>query len=766
MAHESTFRVRADSEDYRILTCCHDTGPFLAHVADGNWIKSTPIEPHLPVGHNAYAVRNRLNSPDRIRYPLKRVDFNPRKGRNPQNRGASRFVQISWDEALDLVAGEIERVKETYGASAVLHSPISHQWIGSLHNCRAWSNRFFSLLGDCSRVTGNTSYTGWRPGGQVIWGYGAVSTNNAADILHNTKLIIHWASDVAAKRYRGYRQNYWLQRFKQAGIKQVIIDPYFNDTAALYGSEWIPIRPETDEALMSAIAYIWIGENLIKRDFLMSHAIGFEEFRDYVLGKPDGVPKTPHWAAAICGVPERKIEELAREWAANPTYVLCDYGGANRRHAAAEWSRMIVTLQALLGNIGRPGRGLGPLKFNTQGQGQRGIPDLLPTPRPEPSQTIRHAQFSEAILNPPIAWTTIDSSGCIVEKRYPSEGNSRIKLVAFMSGSGWFLNQIPGTSNHVQAMQSPEIEFAYCHAAWWHAAPKFSDVILPIRHIGERDDIVNWENYTVYSHAVLEPEGEPWNDLDILAGLAERLGFGSDFTMGKSSDDWLRGIHSNLELPLSYEAFREKGYLRYPLPDEPPQVGKTFADFYSDPEANRLATPSGKIEIRSSRVAQFFGDDHEQAPTVPKFIPSSESEDRHDSLYPLTLTSPHAKMGRHSQWRNLSWHRDEHQVSLNGRSVLMISRADAAARNIQTGEAVRIFNDRGAIICTALVTERLMPGVVRVNEGGWYTPLTPGEAGSLDIGGNPNVLISSRQPEPLSDGMIATTRVEVTNEED
>jgi molybdopterin guanine dinucleotide-containing S/N-oxide reductase-like protein len=557
-----------------------------------------------------------------------------------------------------------------------------------------------------------------------------------------------------------------LERFKKAGIKQVVIDPYFNDTAALYGNEWIPIRPETDEALMSAIAHVWIEENCINREFLASHSVGFEEFRDYVLGKPDGVPKTPRWAAGICGASEPKIRELAREWASRPTYILCDYGGANRRHAAAEWSRMIVTLQALLGNIGQPGRGLGPLKFSTQGQGQKGIPDLFPPESSTPSQTIRHAQFPDAILNPPISWTTIDSSGCIAEKRYPLEGKSRIRLVAFMSGSGWFLNQIPGTPSHVRAMQSPEIEFAYCHAAWWHAAPKFSDVILPIRHIGERDDIVNWENYTVYSHAVVEPEGEPWNDLDILSKLAERLGFGSDFTMGKGTDDWLRQIHSNLELPLSYEAFKEKGYHRFPVPDEPPQVGATFADFNGDPEANRLATPSGKIEIRSSRMADFFGKQHEQAPVVPKYIPSPESEGRHVSKYPLILTSPHSKMGRHSQWRNLSWHRDEHQVSRDGRSVLMISGADAAARDIQTGQAVRICNDRGAIICTARVTERLMPGVVRVDEGGWYTPCTPGEADSIDIGGNPNVLISRRQPEPLSDGMIATTRVEVTREED
>ncbi len=758
-----SLKLRADEQraGHKILTCCHDTGPFLAHVVDGRWVKSTPIEPNLPVGHNAYAVRNRVNAPDRIHHPLKRVDFDPQGERNAQNRGRSRFARISWDEALDLVAGELDRVKRRYGASAILQSPIGHQWIGSLHNGRDWSDRFFAMLGGCSRMTGNTSHTGWRPGGLVIWGYGAVATNNAADILQNSKLIIHWASDVATKRYGGYRQNYWLQRFKRAGIRQVVIDPYFNDTAALYGDEWIPIRPETDEALMSAVAHIWISENRVNRSFISGNTVGFEAFRDYVLGVADNTPKTPRWAAPICGVSEQKITDLAREWASQPTYILCDYGGANRRHAAAEWSRMIVTMQALLGNIGRPGRGLGSLKFNTQGEGQRGIANLLPPLSGPAGQIIRHGHFSEAIMNPPVTWTTVDASGQVVEKRYPMDGCSKIKMIALMSGSGWFLNQIPGTPDHVQGMQSPEIEFSYCHAAWWHAAPKFSDVILPIRHVGERDDIVNWENFTVYSHTLVEPEGEPRNDLEILTGLAKRLGFGGDFTMGKSSEQWLRQIHEKLELPLSFEELKSKGYYKHPLPDEAPLIGKTFVNFYKDPAANKLNTPSGKIEIRSRRVVEFFGENHPQAPAVPKFIPSPEREAGKSSRYPLMLTSPHAKMGRHSQWRNLSWHRDEYQMSLNGRSLLMIGTADAAARNIHTGQLVRVFNSRGAIECSAFVTERLMPGVVRVHEGGWYTPRTPGDGRSVDIGGNPNVLISPRQPEPLCDGMIGTARVEV-----
>lgn len=748
----------------KVLTCCHDTGPFFAHIVNGVWIKSTPIKSNLPVGHNAYAVRNRVYSPDRIRHPMKRVDFNVDGERNPQNRGKSRFERVSWEEALDIVAGELSRMKETHGPSAILYSRVSHQWQGTLHRNTDWAERFFPLLGGCSKLVGGTSYTGWLPGGSMVWGFGIIPTNNAADILQNTKLIIHWSSDVAVKSYRGYRQNYWLRKFKEAGIKQIVIDPYFNDTAAVYGDVWIPILPETDEALQAAIAYVWITENLHDEKFIAAYMVGFEQFRDYILGVSDGVSKTPEWASHICSVDVDKIRELAYEWASKPTYIICDWGGAaNRRYGAAQWSRMIVTMQALLGNIGRPGRGLGLFSYNTRGKGQKLISAIFPHLKNPYSQYIRHAQFPEAISNPPITWTMTETPlGEIKGMKYPEEGCSKIKLIAFMSGTGWFLNQIPGTKDHIRALQSSEIEFIYCQAAWWNTAPKFADVVLPVRHIGERDDIVRWENYTVYSHAVVEPPGEPKNDTDIFIELARRLGFEKKLTMGKSPEQWLREIYAKLEIPLSFEEFKEKGFYEFPIPEDVPRVLKAFKDFYEDPEKNKLKTPSGKIEIYSKRVADFFGETHPTATTIPTYIPSPErSGTSLAEKYPLFLTSVHPKLGRHSQWQNLSWHKDEYQMSINGYSVMRINPKDAEPRDFNTGDIVRIYNDRGSILCAAYVTERIMPGVIRVVEGAWYTPLNPGDPGSLDVGGNPNTLISNRQPDPLCDGMINGARVEV-----
>jgi len=213
---------------------------------------------------------------------------------------------------------------------------------------------------------------------------------------------------------------------------------------------------------------------------------------------------------------------------------------------------------------------------------------------------------------------------------------------------------------------------------------------------------------------------------------------------------------------MSFEEFKEKGYYEHPIPEDVPEVMKAFEEYYKDPEKNRLNTPSGKIEIYSKKVADFFGEDHPTATAVPKYVPSPEGpETPLAERYPLFLTSPHPKLGRHSQWHNLSWHRDEYQVSIEGHNIMRINLADAKRRDIETGDVVRIYNDRGSILCAAYSTERIMPGVIRVPEGGWYTPLRPGDPGSLDVGGNPNILISNRQPDPLCDGMINGARVDV-----
>ncbi len=409
-----------------------DGGPFYAHVVNGQWIKSSPLVPNLPVAANAYYGRNRNYSVDRIRYPMIRVDFNPSGARNQQNRGISGFVRITWDEALTIVANELTRVKNTYGVGAVLATPTDHQWTGTLHNASGapvlnyppsysgsgWGSRFWSLFGGCSIMYGGSSNPGNQAAGPLAIGVTATtSTNSIADILANSKMLIHWGVDTAARSYAGYRQLLYLKQFQQAGIKQVVIDPFYNDTAALFGAQWIPIVPNTDEALLAAIAYVWFTNSLISDSFASAHVYGYTQFKNYVLGVTDGIAKTPAWASAITQVPTATITQLAQNWASMRTYVMHGSanagelgGGINRRTNGIQALRMMIGMCAISGNIGVPGGGEGGWNYTTTGSGQKSFTGVTAM-TVNAVNFIPHIQLGEAILSPPLNFGSIGTDG-------------------------------------------------------------------------------------------------------------------------------------------------------------------------------------------------------------------------------------------------------------------------------------------------------------------------------------------------------------------
>ena len=764
-----------------VIPYCDASGPYNAHLVNGVWTRSTPLKPNLPLGMAAFLLRNKLYSPSRVTYPMQRVDFDPAGNRNPQNRGKSGYVRISWDQALSTITNELQRVKNTYGNSAILTVPASNPWHGALHVSMGlwgppwtmlnagWAGQFFSLLGGATTIEGDTSLGGWTTAGPLTYGYQWTwDTNNIDDVLQNSKLVIHWSTDkVRCGGSTGFGtesagMSLWLRRLKNAGIKQIIIDPYFNDTAAVYGDQWIPIIPETDEALMAAVAYTWITQNLVNSSYINTYTVGFQQFSDYITGNSDGVPKTSQWAAGICGIDADTITTLALEWASMPTYVVTFWGGANRRNNATNWVRMIVTLQALLGYIGVPGTGFGNLFATDSGVGQ--IPvgwsgnNYTGVNNPV-AQTIRGEQIPDAILNGETSWVSVMSDGTIQQRSYPLPGNSQVHLIGWTSGTGRFLNQLPGTPGYVSAVQSPNIEFTFALVPFYEPSAIYSDVILPVKLVGERDDIFSWENYVVYSNALVQPTGEPMNDMDIFIALANQLGIG-DMSKGMTADQWLQSIFTGLDVPMSYDQFKQEGYYEYPPAELNPQVLEPFSSFYSDPVKNKLPTPSGKIEIYSQRISNFF-ENNPQAPPFPQYIPSPEGLLTPGMKYPLLITTPHPKLSTLSQHRSASWTMDEYQDHISGYNVMRINPVDAQARGLQTGDIVKIYNDRGTILCSTYITSRIRPSVIWVQNSTNFTYASSGDPTSVDVAGNPNTLLPTRQPDPLNSGQLNCALVEV-----
>jgi biotin/methionine sulfoxide reductase len=292
---------------------------------------------------------------------------------------------------------------------------------------------------------------------------------------------------------------------------------------------------------------------------------------------------------------------------------------------------------------------------------------------------------------------------------------------------------------------------------FWNALAKHADIVLPVTTSFERNDLACTprDDHLIAMHRLVTPVGEARDDYAIFAGIAERLGVGEAFTEGRSEEDWLRWLYNvtrqraaaqDIDMP-EFTDFWAEGVFRLP-PQLEPQV--LMADFRADPAGAALRTPSGKIEIFSETIASFGYDD---CPGHPAWLEPAEWLGAPLSKrYPLHLVSNQPAAKLHSQF-DLGPHCEEARVG--GREVLRLHPADAGPRGIATGDLVRVFNDRGACLAAALVTEDVMPGVVVLPTGAWYDPLEPGVPGTLELHGNPNVLTLDKGSSRLAQAPVA-----------
>ena len=329
-------------------------GPIFVYVKDGKIIRITPIDfddndapswtikargktftppRKTTLAAHGMCQKSMVYSKERILYPMKRVDFDPNGERNIQNRGKSEFVRISWDEALDIVSGEIKRCKSVGPGAICVANGSHHQW-GNLGHYLSAFNRFWNLIGVTKLVHNPDSWEGWFWGAMHHWGNSmrlgaAESYGTVEDCLKEAEMIVFWSSDPdATYGFEGTQRRAWA---KELGIKMVHIDPYMNHTAAHLGGKWISPKPGTDAALAQALCHVWITEDLYDKEFVEKRTTGFDEWKAYVLGETDGTPKTPEWQEGETGVPARDVRALAREWGRKKTYLGAGGWGSRRR---------------------------------------------------------------------------------------------------------------------------------------------------------------------------------------------------------------------------------------------------------------------------------------------------------------------------------------------------------------------------------------------------------------------------------------------------
>ncbi len=775
--------------------------------------KKTTLSPY------SFAAKSLVYSPLRILHPLKRVDFDPYGERNCSKRGISGYERISWDEALDMVASEIKRAKREYGAGAIGTSTGSHHTWGNIGYYLSAHRRFFQSIGATFVVQNPDSWEGWYWGAMHHWGnsmrmgtgepYGTVE-----DALKECELMVFWSSDPEATpgSYAGFESTVRRQWLKELGVKMVHIDPYYNHTAAFLGGKWLAPRPDYGNAMALAIAFVWITEDLYDKEYVAERTVGFGKWRDYILGKEDGIPKTPEWQEKETNVPARDVRALAREWGSKKTYLAAggsgnNLGGACRCATGIEWARSLVCLMAMQG-IGKPGINMGNMVTGTPvdhhfffpGYAEGGISgDLegtalavnmyqrmpqLPTINTV-MQRIPRQRLPEAILEGhcegyPTNPKTIE--GQFFKFSYPAPGNAKIRMYYKYGGS--FIGTMGESNRFVKSYRTDKLQFVVNQAIWMEGETKFADIVLPACTNFERWDIgeaCSAGGYVQHSfnkmnsrvihiqHKCIEPLGESKSDYQIFLELSKRLGLGAYYSEGMTEFDWCKRLFDATDLPkvTSWEKFLKKGYYVVPPPKEEMRTPCAFRWFaegrakdvpeaaplpsdYTEEFRVGLQTQSGKIEFESSSLKRFDLNDP-QRPAISKYIPSWEGHHATKlyEKYPLQLISPHPRFSFHTQADGKDGFMNDvkdHRVLIDGYYywIVRINTRDAQERGIEMHDLVKIFNDRGAVVCAAQVTERVPSGTVHSYEGSAiYDPLgEPGE--SVDRGGCINNLTSSR----------------------
>ncbi|MHC1760116.1 MAG: molybdopterin-dependent oxidoreductase [Negativicutes bacterium] len=699
------------------------------------------------------AQRQQVLGADRLKYPMRRKNWAPGGGKK-ELRGKDEWVRISWDEALTIVAGEIKRIKEKYGNSAIF-IPTG-----------AELPRVLSLYGGYTVRWGQVSWGAWPDVYPYVTGVKSQGDTAGNDRfrLRKSKLIILWGANPALSS-RG-NPAYNLLQAKQAGAKFIAIDPIYTESARLFADQWIPCRPATDTTLILGMIYHLITNNLHDQAFLDKYCVGFDaahmppdadpkdNFRDYVLGTYDSTPKTPEWASRICGVDPAAIRELAVEYARSKPAAIITGGAPARINNGEHLPHALLTLGFVTGNYGIPGSGVSPNMHNRSTYagptmvrpGPAGIPGI-----PNP--------LSKTRLNNGEMWDAV-----VTGKYTAGEGQKKdINIQMICHGFGSALNQRSGLTRGIEAHR--KVEFVVSQNYVLNTDCKYSDVVLPVTTQWEVDGglLTGNSEILIYHQKVVDPLYEAKTDIWIATEIGRRLGLdpakiaplplkqsvfnqiagatvikpdGKGYeklvtiTAADIAEQGVKGTPQAGRIP--YKEFREKGIYQVPRSAGDKLEFTSFSDYLDDPEKNKLNTVSGKFQIYSrelSRHIQSFGWTP-KAP-IPKYEPSREGyEDGIKDGYPFQLITVHHARRSHSTFDNVPWLREAYPQDF------WLSSADAAKLGIKTGDIVKIMGRGGAAIRPAYVTEKIMPGVVALGQGAW---VEFDEAG-IDKAGSVNVL--------------------------
>ena len=744
-----------------ILTAAH-WGPMLVETDGENVLSSRGALPTQHPNSLQTVVRDQVHSKTRVRWPMVRKGFLASPDKPQGIRGQDEFVRVSWDDALALIHTQHKRIRDSYGPSSIFAGSYGWRSNGVLHKASTLLQRYMSLAGGYTGHLGDYS-TG---AAQAIMPY-VVGGNEVYQqqtswplVLEHTDVVVLWSANplntlkiawnASDEQGIGY-----FDALRKSGKRIICIDPMRSETLDFFGdsAEWIAPHMGTDVAMMLGIAHTLVENGWHDVEFLTRCTTGFDKFADYLMGKTDGVAKTAEWAAEICGVSAQKLRELAALFHKNTTMLMSGWG-MQRQQFGEQKHWMLVTLAAMLGQIGTPGGGFGlsyhfanggnptrkaAVLASLQGSVQGGVDavDKIPV-----------ARIVEALENPGGFY---QHNG--LDRHFPD-----IKFVWWAGGSNFTQHQ--DTNRLIRAWQKPEL--VVISECFWTASAKHADIVLPATTSFERNDLTMTGDYSnqhmVPMKRVVAPRDEARDDFDVFAELSERWEAGgrARFTEGKTDLEWLetfyqiagqRGAAQGVTLPPFTEFWEANQIVEMPESEQNAKFVR-FADFRRDPENHPLKTESGKIVIYSERIASFG---YADCPPHPTWL---EPDEWHGNARPdqLQVLSAHPAHRLHSQ---LNYTSLREQYAVAGREPITLNTLDAQARGIADGDVVRVWNARGQVLAGAVVSDGIKPGVICIHQGAW--PDLELAEGGICKNGAVNVLTKDLPSSKLGNGCAGNT---------
>ncbi len=796
--HKIDAELGADNGGKWVTASCNNNcgGMCLnkAYVIDGVVVRTKTDD----VGEDSEGTRQLRSCPrgrskrqdtfgaDRLKYPMKRKNWEPLTGGKKELRGKDEWVRISWDEAFEIVASELKNAIDKYGNRSILMTGLTN----SSQFARVINSAGGAVASSATRSYGTAYFNATTMG---LFNVGLGEENDRMD-FPNAETIVLYGGNPAWASPGSY--TYQFNEAKKGGTKFVFVGPEYNDTAAWFDAKWIRVRPGTDTAFLMAVAYemFKLDEanpgSIIDWDFIYKYTVGIdgtsvapdakvdENFKDYLYGAYDGEPKTAEWASSICGTPVEDIRWYAQLMGKDNIVTILRSFAPLRANDSDNFLALYTGVGFMGGHAGKPGHATGTAYHNCIGScadpifkpGGAGLESI----KAPVDDVINGFEVWDAVLNGKYNFT-----GEIRKNKLSAQDIRDIDIHVICHVNVAAVLTELNTNAAIKAHR--KVDFVFCTARNFTSQAEYSDVVLPVATEwevagtvkgGSLPSLVNREAIVVAAQ-VCEPLFESRSEQQIMEGIADKMGIGAKtifpidekqqfFNKIKGTtmktakgefenlvsitkadiEEWgVQGEEQDGIMPLP--ELIEKGLVRVERKAGDVYTYYGYQDYLADPVKNPRDTPSGKIEIYCQKKADAlnaagYTKDYTWKPYPTYKAPVNGYEATFSDFkngvkgeYPYQIYNPHYLRRSHTQFDNHPWLRQAFT------QPFFISAQDAAEKGVKDGDVVRVWNEGGQIIRQVSISERLMPGVVALPWGAW---VAIDEATGIDKAGSANIL--------------------------